>query len=283
MPSTAGLPRDKPVGNKRFADFHLSGKVFIVTGGARGLGLAIAEALVEAGGKVYCFDIQAEPDEEWAEAQSRVVPEWGGSLTYVQQDVRDTKHLEGAIEQIANDNKQLNGIIAAAGIVQATPALEYKLEDVANMLATNYTGVFMTAQAGAKAMMKYKCHGSICLIASMSGLVANKGMFSPVYNSSKAALIQLARNLAMEWSPVRDDGSGGIRVNCLSPGHFETPMVLELFEKDPDLKRTWTKENMLGRLATTSEFKGAALFLISEASSFMTGSNLVVDGGHTAW
>ncbi|OAQ72130.1 oxidoreductase [Pochonia chlamydosporia 170] len=283
MPNVSGLPRDEAVGSKRFADFHLSGKVFIVTGGARGLGLAVAEALVEAGGKVYCFDMAEQPDHEWEEAQSRVIPEWGGSLTYLQQDVRDTKHLEDLIMQIADDNKQLNGIIAAAGIVQNTPALEYKIEDVTNMLATNYTGVFMTAQAGAKAMMKHKCQGSICLIASMSGVVANKGMLSPVYNSSKAALIQLARNLAMEWSPMRDDGSGGIRVNCLSPGHIETPMVLELFEKDPEMKKTWTSENMLGRLASTSEFKGAALFLISEASSFMTGNNLVVDGGHTAW
>jgi len=167
--------------------------------------------------------------------------------------------------------------------MQATPALEYTADEITNMLATNYTGVFMTAQAGAKAMMKYKCRGSICSIASMSGVIANKGMLSSVYNSSKAAVIQLPRNQAMEWSPVREDGSGGIRVNCLSPGHIETPMVLELFEKDPDLKKTWTKENMLGRLATTSEFKCAALFLISETSSSMPGSNLVIDGGHTAW
>ncbi|TWU71273.1 hypothetical protein ED733_000550 [Metarhizium rileyi] len=283
MSNASGLPRDEPVGGKRFADFHLGGKVFIVTGGARGLGLAIAEALVEAGGKVYCLDMQEKPDKEWDEAKSRVVPEWGGSLSYKQQDVRDTKHLGDLVAQIADDNGQLNGIVAAAGIVQTTPALEYELEDVTRMLATNYTGVFMTAQAGARVMMKYRCRGSICLIASMSGVVANKGMLSPVYNSSKAAVIQLARNLAMEWSPVRADGSGGIRVNCLSPGHIETPMVLGLFEKDPGLRETWTKENMLGRLATTSEFKGAALFLISEASSFMTGSNLVIDGGHTAW
>ncbi|KAG8418509.1 hypothetical protein J3458_005916 [Metarhizium acridum] len=283
MPNTAAPPRNEPVGNKRFADFHLGGKVFVVTGGARGLGLAMAEALVEAGGKVYCLDMQKEPDQEWTEAQGRVVPEWGGSLTYLQQDVRDTKHLEDTIEQIADDNQQLDGVVAAAGIVQTTPALDYKLEDVTRMLATNYTGVFMTAQAGARAMIKYRCRGSICLVASMSGVVANKGMFSPVYNSSKAALIQLARNLAMEWSPLREDGSGGIRVNCLSPGHIETPMVRELFERDGDLREIWTRENMLGRLATTSEFKGAALFLISDASSFMTGSNLVLDGGHTAW
>jgi NAD(P)-dependent dehydrogenase (short-subunit alcohol dehydrogenase family) len=227
--------------------------------------------------------VQEKPDQEWDEAQSRVVPEWGGSLTYMQQDVRNTKHLQQTIHKIADENGQLNGVIAAAGIVQTTPALECEVEDVTNMLATNYTGVFMTAQAAAEAMIEHKCAGSICLIASMSGSVANKGMLSPVYNSSKAAVIQLARNLAMEWGPKRVDGGGAIRVNCISPGHIETPMVQKLFDEKPGLKETWQKENMLGRLATTSEFKGAALFLLSGASSFMTGSNLVVDAGHTAW
>lgn len=187
--------------------------------------------------------------------------------------MRDTDLLEKRIEQIADKNGQLNGVVAAAAFLQTTAALDYAAHDVSAMLATNYTAVFVTAQAAARAMMKHKTRGSICMVASMSGLVANKGMLSPVYNSSKAALIQLARNLAMEWSPVRRDGTGGIRVNCLSPGHIETPMVLELFEKDPEMEKTWTRENMMGRLATTGEFKGAALFLISSASSFMTGKS----------
>lgn len=232
---------------------------------------------------MYCLDRLEKPDEEWDEAQSRVVPEYGGSLVYRQQDVQDTASLNELVEEIAAEKKQLNGLIAAAGILQVTSALDYKVEDVEKMLAINYTAVFMTAQAAAKAMMKYKTKGSILLIASMSGSIANKGMVAPVYNSSKAALIQLARNLAMEWSPMRDDGSGGIRVNCLSPGHIETPMVVEFLEERPETREKWENENMLGRLATTSEFKGAALFLISKASSFMTGSNLVLDGGHTAW
>jgi NAD(P)-dependent dehydrogenase (short-subunit alcohol dehydrogenase family) len=173
--------------------------------------------------------------------------------------------------------------VAAAGVQQVTPALEYSPEDVARMLDINYTGVFMTAQAAARQMFKYKTRGSICLIASMSGLIANKGLLSPVYNSSKAAVIQLARNLAMEWSPIKEDGSGGIRVNCISPGHILTPMVRKNFEEVPGLRETWEAENMMGRLAETTEFKGAVLFLLSSASSFMTGSNLVIDGGHTAW
>jgi NAD(P)-dependent dehydrogenase (short-subunit alcohol dehydrogenase family) len=214
---------------------------------------------------------------------SRVLPEYGGSLHYRQQDVSDTSHLDSLIAAIADENGRLDGVVAAAGVQQVTQALDYTPEDVARMLDINYTGVFMTAQSAARQMFKYKTRGSICLIASMSGLVANKGLLSPVYNSSKAAVIQLARNLAMEWSPIREDGAGGIRVNCISPGHILTPMVLKNFEEVPGLRETWEGENMMGRLAETTEFKGAVLFLLSGASSFMTGNNLVIDGGHTAW
>ncbi|KAI1470288.1 NAD(P)-binding protein [Daldinia caldariorum] len=283
-PATDLAPNaDVNVGQKRFADFDLKGKVFLVTGAARGLGLALAESLVEAGGKVYCLDREAKPDAHWAEARRRVVPEWGGSLHYRQQDVLDTAELDRAIAEIADDNGRLDGVVAAAGIQQLTPAVEYSAADAAKMLAVNFTGVLMTATAAARQMMRYRCRGSICLVASMSGLVANKGLLSSVYNSSKAALIQLARSLSMEWSPVRPDGSGGIRVNCLSPGHVLTPMVLKNFEEVPSLRNTWEGESMMGRLAETTEFKGAALFLLSNASSYMTGSNLVIDGGHTSW
>jgi len=282
-PNTVGLPRDTEVGNKRFADFDLMGRTFIVTGGAQGLGLATAEALVEAGARVYCLDRAPRPGQYWEEARSRVVPEWGGSLAYRQVDVTDTPKLETVIDEIARENQGLHGAIAAAAIQQVTPALEYTPEDAQRMMEVNYTSVLMTATATARKMFEYKCHGSICLIASMSGSVANKGLLCPVYNSSKAAVIQLSKNLAMEWGPIRKDGTGGIRVNCLSPGHILTPMVEKNFKDDPGLKDLWCRENMLGRLSTTAEFKSAALFLVSNASSFMTGSNLVVDGGHTAW
>jgi NAD(P)-dependent dehydrogenase (short-subunit alcohol dehydrogenase family) len=141
----------------------------------------------------------------------------------------------------------------------------------------NYNGVFNSATAATRQMLQYQCRGSILLVASMSGLIANKGMSSPVYNSSKAAVIQLGRCLAMEW------GRQGIRVNSLCPGHIVTPMVEKVFEKSPESKPLWESENMLGRLAKPEEFRGAALFALSDASTFMTGSNLLIDGGHTAW
>ena len=131
---------------------------------------------------MYCLDRAERPDIEWEEAQSRVVPEWGGSLQYYQQDVQDTGTLRRLVDRIARENGRIDGCIAAAGIQQVTPSIEYSTEDVNKMLEINYTGVFMTATAVARKMLEYKCHGSICLIASMSGYIANKGLISPVYN-----------------------------------------------------------------------------------------------------
>ncbi|KAF1810825.1 oxidoreductase [Eremomyces bilateralis CBS 781.70] len=270
-------------GSKRFRDFNLEGGVFIVTGGAQGLGLVMAEALVEAGAEVHCLDRQPEPDDEFTVAHERIEKEYGGSLHYSQVDVRDVKNLDETIGRIAARKERLDGLIAAAGVQQITKAVDYTFEDAQKMLAINYTGLFMTATSVARAMMKYKCRGRICLIASMSGLIANKGLITPVYNSSKAAVIQLSRCLAMEWGKIKEDGTGGIRVNCLSPGHIITPMVEKNFEEVPGLKEKWESENMMGRLSQPEEFKSAGLFLLSNASSFMTGQNLVIDGGHTAW
>ena len=192
-------------------------------------------------------------------------------------DVRNVDEMNSIFDSIGEENGRLDGLIAAAGVQLVRPALEYKPEDLKDMMDINYGGVFFSATACARAMLKQGTPGNIVLIASMSGQIANKGLISPVYNSSKAAVIQLGRNLAMEW------GKQGIRVNSLSPGHIVTPMVKKNFEDEPHLEELWTKENMLGRLSAPEEFKGAALFLCSDASSFMTGGNLVVDGGHTAW
>ncbi|CAL8584449.1 hypothetical protein XPA_010049 [Xanthoria parietina] len=271
------LPNSQIPQTQRFREFQLDDRVFVVTGGGRGLGLTMAEALIEAGATVHCLDWLEEPDDEFGAAQKRANPDFGGSLHYNRIDVRDSDNLDSVIGGIAAKYQRLDGLIAAAGIQQVTAATEYKVEDVTKMMEINYTGVFMTAAAVARRMMEHGCKGSMVLVASISGFVANKGLISPVYNSSKAAVIQCARNLAMEWGPK------GIRVNALCPGHIVTPMVLKNFEKDPSLQKKWEKENFLGRLSQPEEFRGAGLFLLSDASSFMTGSSLVIDGGHTAW
>lgn len=198
-------------------------------------------------------------------------------MNYARIDVRHNEHVDSILAKIAAENKRLDGIVCNAGVNHLHTAIGHSQKALEEVMAINYNGVFNSATAAAKQMFHHKCPGSILLIASISGLIANKGMNSPVYNSSKAAVIQLGRCLAMEW------GRHGIPVNTLCPGHIVTPMAEMVFEKNPSIRATWEAENMLGRLASPEEFRGAALFALSDASSFMTGSNLVVDGGHTAW
>lgn len=262
---------------KRLPEFNLAGKVVLVTGAARGLGLVQAEALLEAGAIVYALDRLEEPSPDFLLIQKRAIAELGTSLSYYRVDVQDVPKLNEIIADIATKHGRMDGLIAAAGIQQETPALEYTAEDCNRMMSVNVTGVFMTAQAVAKQMIRFGMGGSIVLIASMSGTIANRGLICPAYNASKAGVLQLARNLASEW------GVHNIRVNTISPGYIVTAMVEELFVKYPERRDSWPTQNMLGRLSKPEEYRGAAAFLISDASSFMTGSDLRMDGGHSSW
>ncbi|TLD32867.1 hypothetical protein PspLS_01292 [Pyricularia sp. CBS 133598] len=273
-------PRFSSSATTSLPEFSLKDKVLVVSGGGRGLGLVQAEALLEAGAReVHAIDRLSSPSEEFARVADRfsAASGSGSALKYHRIDVRESEALNGAVEAIAERHGRIDGLVAAAGIQQATPALEYNQEDSDRMLSINVTGVFMTAQAVARQMVRLEQGGSIALIASMSGTIANRGLLCPVYNASKAAVIQLGRNLASEW------GQHGIRVNTISPGYIVTAMTEDLFKEHPEFRTNWTKENMLGRLSAPEEYRGAAVFLLSDASSFMTGSDLRIDGGHAAW
>lgn len=155
--------------------------MIIVSGGARGVGLTQAEGLLEAGAVVHALDILPEPDNnsEFARVAARAKNELGSSLTYHRVNVRDQKALNDIIGAIANETGHIDGLIAAAGIQQETPALEYSVEDADKMLGVNVTGVFITAQAVARQMIDRKQKGSLVLIGSMSGTVANRGLICP--------------------------------------------------------------------------------------------------------
>ncbi|KAJ4393156.1 hypothetical protein N0V93_002363 [Gnomoniopsis smithogilvyi] len=260
----------------RLPEFSLKDRVILVTGAGRGLGLVQSEALLEAGAKVYALDRLEQPDPDFQKVQERA-QELGTSLSYLRLDIRDNVSLNATIAKIAEENGRIDGLLACAGIQQETSALDYTMEDSDKMMGVNVTGTFMTAQAVARQMVKLGQPGSMVFIASMSGTVANKGLLCPAYNASKAGVVQLGKNLAMEW------GQYGIRVNTLSPGYIVTAMTAPLFEQYPDRKENWPKQNMLGRLSYPEEYRGAAVFLLSDASSFMTGSDLRIDGGHAAW
>lgn len=262
---------------KYFPEFDVQKHVIIVTGGGRGLGLLMAETLFQAGAIVHCFDSFREPDEDFTRVLRLTERLPGGTLQYHSIDVCNSQKLQELIVTISESYNRLDGVIAAAGIQKITRALDYRKEDVDDMLETNYTAAFMTVQEAGKQMLRFKTPGTIVLVASISGQQANKGLYSPIFSSSKAALIQLSKSLAMEW------GSSGIRVNALCPGHILTPVMKANLRDHPELADIWRRETMLGRFSESREFRGATIFLMSRASSFMTGSSLNIDGGETAW
>ena len=159
---------------KRLPEFNLTDKVVLVSGAARGLGLTQAEALLEAGATVYALDRLLEPSPDFYRVQRRAAEELGNTFHYRQIDVRDVEGLNKIIAEIGDDRGRLDGLIAAAGIQQETPALEYTAKDANMMFEVNITGVFMTAQAVAKQMIRFGNGGSIAIIASMSAHAANR-------------------------------------------------------------------------------------------------------------
>lgn len=164
---------------KRLPEFNLTDKVILVSGAARGLGLTQAEALLEAGATVYALDRLPEPSPDFYRVQKRAAEELGTTFYYKQIDVRDVDGLNTIVASIGDKHGRMDGLIAAAGIQQETPALDYTAKDANMMFEINITGVFMTAQAVAKQMIRFGNGGSIAMIASMSAHIANRVCCSP--------------------------------------------------------------------------------------------------------
>lgn len=178
------------------------------------------------------------------------------------------------MEQITATWGALAVAVNCAGIAHAAPAEELPLAQWQRVIDINLTGVFLSCQAEARAMLPQR-RGSIINIASMSGVIVNRGLTQAHYNSSKAGVIHLTKSLAMEWS------DRGVRVNSISPGYTLTPM-----NKRPEVAeqlKAFAADTPLGRIAGVEDMVGPAVFLASTASTFCTGVDLLVDGGFVCW
>ncbi|KFY67100.1 hypothetical protein V496_01754 [Pseudogymnoascus sp. VKM F-4515 (FW-2607)] len=260
--------------------FSLSGKTIIITGGGRGLGITLAAAVLEAGGCAACVDVLPSPAAtEWNNLQI-LAKKSNLQVTYRRCDITEELELSDCFDQIAVESTQagapLSGTIACAGIQQKEPAIEYPIDGFRRIMDVNVTGTFLTIKHSARIFKAEGTKGSIVMIASMSGQVANRGLTCTAYNTSKAAVHQMCRSVAQEW------GQYGIRVNTLSPGYIRTAMTDELLTAEPEVEKTWMAGALLGRLGTPRDFKAPAVFLLADGSSFMTGADLRVDGGHCA-
>jgi len=260
-------------------EFSLTNRVAIVSGGNRGLGLEMAETLCEAGTAVYCLDLPETPGKEWEATQKYVekLGVEGARLEYRSVNVTDQAAVWDVAEKIGDKEGRMDVCIAAAGILDGYDCLEYPADEFKKIMDVNTNGVLYTAQAAGRQMRRFKLPGSIILIASMSGSITNKDHAWVGYNTSKSAVLQMARSMACELGPEK------IRVNSLSPGHIYTSMTAAYLDKQPHLYDKWSSLNPLGRLGRPDELRGVIAWLASDASTFCTGSDILVSGGHHAW
>ncbi|MGC9359286.1 MAG: SDR family NAD(P)-dependent oxidoreductase [Anaerolineae bacterium] len=251
--------------------FSLEGQIGIVTGGGQGLGQAFSLAFAEAGADI----VVAEINPETGPATVREVERLGRRALFVETDVTNRSNVEAMVAHTLSAFGRVDFLMNNAGITKWAPAEEVTEEDWRAVMAVNLDGVFYGCQAVA-GPMKEAGGGRIINIASMSGMIVNFPQAQASYNASKAAVIHLTRSLACEWAPY------GIRVNAIAPGYMATPMAQPFFD-DPAYGERWMQAIPMGRPGQPQELAGAAIYLASEASSYVTGEVIVVDGGYTAW
>jgi gluconate 5-dehydrogenase len=249
--------------------FDLTGQTALVTGGSRGLGEEIAEGLAEAGASLMILARR----EQWLTTTVEAFRRKGYRVESTVCDVSQPDQVAAAVRKTMDAYGRLDILVNNAGVTWSAPAEEMPLEKWRMVLDVNLTGAFLFCQAAGKVMIEQRS-GRIINIASINGVAGGlivKETPLAGYVASKGGLIALTRELAARWAPY------GIRVNAIAPGYFPTRMT----EKIWDLAQRKMKDVPLGRGGAEGEMKGVAVFLASEASGYVTGQTLIVDGGAT--
>lgn len=249
--------------------FKLDGKVAYVTGGAQGIGYAFAEALAEAGADVAVVDIN---EEKATAAAEKLVKATGRTVKPYKVDVTDPAQADTLVTRIVEDFGSLDIAFHNAGMAHNVAVEDLTVEDWRRMMSLNLDGVFYGTQAAGRHMLG-SGGGSIVNTGSMSGHIVNIPQGQAHYNASKAAVIHLTKSFAVEWA------ERGVRVNTISPGYIGTDLLQS--EALRPLLEKWSEMTPQRRVGGPEELKGVALYLASEASSYATGADFIVDGGYT--
>jgi 2-deoxy-D-gluconate 3-dehydrogenase len=244
--------------------FDLHGKTALVTGSSRGLGLGIALALAEAGAQVALHGSSSVPEESLNQIEGR-----GGKPAVVTGDVSDADACTRIIAEVVANFGRIDILVNNAGTIRRSPAADYSWEDWNAVLETNLSSVFRLSQLAGRQMLLLG-RGKIINIASL--LTFQGGVFVPSYAAAKGGVGQLTKAFANEWA------SKGINVNAIAPGYMETDNTAAL-RADPVRSRQILERIPAGRWGIPSDLSGAAIFLASQASDYMHGHILVVDGG----
>ncbi|MCB1445563.1 MAG: SDR family oxidoreductase [Rhizobiaceae bacterium] len=252
--------------------FKLTDKIAVVTGAARGIGLATAEALAEAGARVVLTDMN--PDQ--LAAASETLSAKGHTVDSELLDVTDARAVERACDTILARHGRVDVLVNNAGIAISNHPAETMADAVWNkVIDVNLNGVFWCCRAFGRHMLE-RGAGSIVNVGSMSGFIVNRPQEQANYNASKAAVHHLTRSLAAEW------GARGVRVNSVAPTYIDTEMNKYVYE-DAEMYRHWVGGTPMNRLGRTDEVASVILFLASDAASLMTGSIVLADGGYVCW
>ena len=249
--------------------FGLTDKVAVVTGGNTGLGEAFARALSEVGASVAI----AARTRDRSQAVADELSGSGGRAVAVDLDVTDPAAVGRMVEEVGDLLGPVDVLVNNAGICYHRPAAEIPSDEWLNTFDVNVHGLWYCAQAVGRQMIE-RGGGTIVNIGSISAMIVNRPQMQPAYNASKAAVHQLTKSLAAEWAPHN------VRVNALAPGYVKTAMAPV---DEPRFRKNWIEDAPMQRYAMPEELGPSLVYLASDASSFMTGSVLVVDGGYTLW
>ena len=252
--------------------FDLTGKVAIITGGASGIGRGIADGLADAGATIT---LAARRVEKCELACSEIAKRTGVNILAHRCDITDRREVATLVEDVAAEFGHIDILVNNSGTGGSEkPILKMTDEDWNQVIDTNLKGAFLLSQAVVGKMVDQGQGGKIINVASIGALIGWPNMSA--YCASKGGCLQLTKSMALEW--VRYN----IQVNAILPGYFETPMNKEFFATEAGARAIKSSIPMK-RIAQIEEMKGVGVLLASEASSFMTGSAVVVDGGHTCW
>lgn len=246
---------------------RLKDKVVLVTGGASGIGLATVERALKEGAKTVIADMPSSAGEEEAQRLDKQYP---GRSAFLPVDVTDTAQVDAMVQAAVDKFGSLDAVFNNAGIGGICPAEEYPDDDFQKIIDVNLTGVFKVARAALRQMYK-QGSGAIVNCASILGVFGQSG--TAAYTAAKAGVVNMTRTLALE------SATRGVRVNSIGPGYIDTPLLSLL---DDETRQFLINLHPMARLGKPEEVANAFLFLASDEASFVTGANLLVDGGFTA-
>ncbi|MBA4698958.1 MAG: SDR family oxidoreductase [Ruminococcus sp.] len=253
--------------------FRLDQKLAVVTGGAQGLGKAMAEAMADCGADIAVLDLNMD---KAAETAKYIENKYNVKARAFQVNVADADACYEVVEEICKEWGHIDVLLNNAGICINEAAENVPLENWHKVIDINMNGVWYMSQAVGKIMIKQN-HGNIINISSMSGFIVNDPQGQVSYNTSKAGVSHMTKSLAAEWVKY------GIRVNSIAPGYMDTDLVHKTYEEDGGWARRWNSLTPMKRPGKPEELGPLVVYLASDASTYMTGSIILCDGGYTIW